>query len=122
MSRIMDVALRCGFPHFGRFSIAYRRRYGETPSQTLTRQAVFTDCSGAMPALLVPSRDRPAMAFGPIEAAAENREIAADLADELVTALTRAGISVVTGTRAARYHPDRSDQGNGRPHAARSSG
>ena len=26
--RIMDVALRCGFPHFGRFSIAYRRRYG----------------------------------------------------------------------------------------------
>ena len=39
---IMDVALRCGFPHCGRFSIAYRRRYGETPSQTLKRQAVFT--------------------------------------------------------------------------------
>ena len=25
--RIMDVALDCGFPHFGRFSIAYRRRW-----------------------------------------------------------------------------------------------
>ena len=43
------------------------------------------------------------MAFGPIEAAAENREIAADMADDLVAALTRAGISVVTGTRAARH-------------------
>ena len=37
----MDVALRCGFPHFGRFSIEYRQRYGETPSHTLKRQAIF---------------------------------------------------------------------------------
>src|SRR4051812_31651274 len=37
--RVMDVAARCGFPHFGRFSVGYRRRYGETPSQTLKRQA-----------------------------------------------------------------------------------
>ena len=50
---IMDVALRCGFPHCGRFSIAYRRRYGETPSQTLKRQAVFTATLGAMPSLFV---------------------------------------------------------------------
>src|ERR1044071_4518185 len=41
--RIMDVAQRAGFTHFGRFSIAYRRRYGETPSQTLKRQVTFTD-------------------------------------------------------------------------------
>jgi hypothetical protein len=94
--KIKDVALRCGFPHFGRFSIAYRRRYGETPSQTLTRQAAFTASLGAMPSLFISTRDRPAMAFGPIEAAAENREMAADIADELVAALTRAGISVVT--------------------------
>jgi transcriptional regulator GlxA family with amidase domain len=39
--KVMDVALRCGFPHFGRFSIEYRRRYGETPSRTLKRQAIF---------------------------------------------------------------------------------
>ncbi|MBR1273895.1 helix-turn-helix domain-containing protein [Bradyrhizobium sp. AUGA SZCCT0283] len=102
--RIMDVALRCGFPHFGRFSIAYRRRYGETPSQTLKRQAVFTESLGAMPSHFLPSRDRPAVAFGPIEAAAENLEIAADIADDLITALTRAGISVATGSRSARYH------------------
>ena len=66
----MDVALRCGFPHFGRFSIAYRRRYGETPSQTLKRQETFTASLGAVPQLFVPARDRPAVALGPIEAAA----------------------------------------------------
>src|SRR5437762_5869137 len=38
-ARVMDVALRSGFPHCGRFSGEYRRRYGETPSQTLKRQA-----------------------------------------------------------------------------------
>ena len=101
--RIMDVALDCGFPHFGRFSIAYRRRFGETPSQTLARQTAFADSLGGTPALLMPTRDRPVMAFGPVEASAENREIAADLADQLVAALTRAGISVVPGTRAARH-------------------
>ena len=56
---IMDIALRCGFPHCGRFSIAYRRRYGETPSQTLKRQAAvhgharrdaFAVCVAARPA------------------------------------------------------------------------
>jgi len=101
--KIMDVALRCGFPHFGRFSIAYRRRYGEVPSKTLARQAAFAASLGGTPSLLLPTRDRPAMAFAPIEAAAENAEMAADLADDLTTALTRAGISVVTGTRAARH-------------------
>ena len=102
-AKIMDVALRCGFPHCGRFSIGYRRRYGETPSQTVKRQAVFTASLGAMPSLFVSARDRPTVAFGPIEAAAENLEIAADIADDLVTALTRAGISVATRSRVARY-------------------
>ena len=27
-TKVMDIALRCGFAHFGRFSIEYRRRYG----------------------------------------------------------------------------------------------
>ena len=100
--KIMDVALRCGFPHFGRFSIAYRRRYGETPSQTLTRQAVFTAALGAMPSLLGSARDRPAVAFGPIESAMENLEMAADIADDIAAALTRAGILVASGGRGRR--------------------
>jgi AraC-like DNA-binding protein len=36
-ARISDVALECGFMHFGRFAQAYRRRFWETPSQTLAR-------------------------------------------------------------------------------------
>ena len=110
---IMDVALRCGFPHCGRFSIAYRRRYGETPSQTLKRQALFTATLGAMPSLFVSPRGRPAVAFGPIETAAEHREIAADIADDLAAALTRAGISVAGQTRVARYHLAGAIRGSG---------
>jgi AraC-like DNA-binding protein/Tfp pilus assembly protein PilF len=110
---IMDIALRCGFPHCGRFSIAYRRRYGETPSQTLKRQALFTATLGAMPSLFVSPRARPAVAFGPIETAAEHREIAADLADDLAVALTHAGISAVSRTRAAPYHLAGAIRGSG---------
>ena len=32
---VTDVALRWGFRHLGRFSIAYRDRFGESPSETL---------------------------------------------------------------------------------------
>jgi len=34
---ISDVALRCGFDQFGRFSVEYRRLFGEKPSETLRR-------------------------------------------------------------------------------------
>ncbi|WP_446900613.1 anthranilate 1,2-dioxygenase regulatory protein AndR [Burkholderia sp. YIM B11467] len=33
--RIADVALDCGFTHLGRFAIAYREKFGESPSETL---------------------------------------------------------------------------------------
>ncbi|MEH2507024.1 AraC-like DNA-binding protein/tetratricopeptide (TPR) repeat protein [Bradyrhizobium sp. AZCC 1578] len=111
--KIMDVALRCGFPHFGRFSIEYRRRYGETPSQTLKRQEVLTDALGATPSLFSPARDRPAVALGPIEAATENLVVAADIANDLVTALTRAGIAVAARSMAAPYHLGGAIRGSG---------
>jgi AraC-like DNA-binding protein len=34
---ISQVALDCGFAHVGRFSVAYRERFGESPSQTWRR-------------------------------------------------------------------------------------
>src|SRR5215472_1977342 len=49
--RIADVALRCGFAHFGRFSREYRRRYGETPSCTLKRQETEAEDGAAAKAL-----------------------------------------------------------------------
>ena len=33
--KVTDVALRSGFFHFGRFSVDYRRSFGESPSDTL---------------------------------------------------------------------------------------
>ncbi|HYC15044.1 MAG TPA: helix-turn-helix domain-containing protein, partial [Stellaceae bacterium] len=102
-TKVMDVALRSGLPHCGRFATEYRNRYGETPSQTLRRQALFNDTLSAMPPVFVPSRDRPTVALERIEAGPEHEEVARGIAEELATALTRAGISVTSDARSARY-------------------
>lgn len=34
---VTEVALACGFTHLGRFSVEYRRRFGESPSTTRSR-------------------------------------------------------------------------------------
>jgi len=102
-AKVMDLALRCGFAHCGRFSIEYRRRYGETPSQTLKRQAVFTGVLATMPSFFASSRDRLTVVLEPIEASPENGEIARLVADELATALTRAGVAIARQPRSARY-------------------
>jgi AraC-like DNA-binding protein len=39
-SNIASVAMRWGFSHLGRFSIDYKMRFGESPSQSLRRPAV----------------------------------------------------------------------------------
>jgi AraC-like DNA-binding protein len=35
---ITEIAARWGFSHLGRFSVEYRRRFGESPSGTLRRK------------------------------------------------------------------------------------
>jgi AraC-like DNA-binding protein len=35
--RVSDVAMECGFTHFGKFAVDYRERFGERPSDTLRR-------------------------------------------------------------------------------------
>jgi AraC-like DNA-binding protein/tetratricopeptide (TPR) repeat protein len=102
-SKVMDVALRCGFPHCGRFSIEYRRRYDETPSQTLKRQAYFLASVSSQRCSLVPARLWPTLALAKIEAAPDNAELAGHIADDLALALTRAGISVTTHPKSTRY-------------------
>lgn len=34
---VSRIALEAGFAHLGRFAVEYRKRYGESPSQTLSR-------------------------------------------------------------------------------------
>ena len=114
-SKVMDIAQRCGFPHFGRFSVEYRRRFGETPSQTFKRQTAFvSDALASMPAVFSSGRERPVVALGPIDAAPEHSDIAHGIADELATALTRAGASVVRRAGAGRYHLVGAISGSGR--------
>jgi len=40
-SKVTDIALRYAFVHLGRFSVEYRERYGEKPSETLLRRRKF---------------------------------------------------------------------------------
>jgi len=69
-SKVMDVAEDCGLTHFGRFSVEYRRRYGETPSQTRKRQVLFINALASTPAFFIAARDRLVVTLGAIEAAA----------------------------------------------------
>jgi len=109
--RVTDVALRCGFAHPGRFAVGYRRRYGETPSQTLKRQTLFVSrLSGTAP---LPARDRPTVAFDGIEASADRSEIAAMISEDLVVALNRSGLNVTIQARAARYRLHGAIRGEG---------
>lgn len=39
---VTQAAIECGFSHLGRFAIAYRQAYGESPSDTLARRAWTT--------------------------------------------------------------------------------
>jgi AraC-like DNA-binding protein len=36
-ARVTTVAFECGFSHLGRFAVEYKRRFGESPSETLKR-------------------------------------------------------------------------------------
>jgi AraC-like DNA-binding protein/tetratricopeptide (TPR) repeat protein len=99
--KVMDIAQRCGFAHVGRFAVDYRRRFGETPSQTMRRRAMVANRLPARFPVVMCMQDRPTLAVARIDAVAEHGEIAAHLADDLVAALTRSGLAVVTG--AARY-------------------
>lgn len=112
-TRVMDVAAACGFPHFGRFSIEYRRRYGETPSQTLKRQAMFCNAVTSQLQMFSGGAERPTMSIGPIETAGGHDEAVRGIADEIATALARAGVAATAQAGSARYHLAGTIRGSG---------
>jgi AraC-like DNA-binding protein/tetratricopeptide (TPR) repeat protein len=113
-TKVGDVALHCGFTHLGRFSTDYRRRFGETPSQTLRRQDLFTGTLASMPSLSLSSRDRPTVAMAAIETGPENGELAHSISDELALALTRSGVAIVGQSGSPRYRVIGALHGKGR--------
>ncbi|NWG22899.1 MAG: helix-turn-helix domain-containing protein [Pseudorhodoplanes sp.] len=101
--KVMDVAARCGLTHFGRFSLEYRRRYGETPSQTLKRQATFIEMLAGERHPVMSGQERPTLAIGAIESEPAQGEVAREIADELAAALARTGVGLSNRTEYARY-------------------
>jgi AraC-like DNA-binding protein/tetratricopeptide (TPR) repeat protein len=113
-SNVMDVAQDCGLQHCGRFSVEYHRRYGESPSRTKKRQAVFIGALTSMSSFFVSAGDRLMVSLAPIEADPENREIASHVAEELTIAFMRAGIHITRSPRSAAYHLTGAVKGSGR--------
>ncbi len=101
---VADIATRWGLAHLGRFSIEYRRRYGEKPSQTLRRSSIAAVPTLGKPGVFIASSDRPIVAVIPIEARGIDPMVAREITDELVTALIRSGLAVTDRADRARYH------------------
>jgi AraC-like DNA-binding protein/tetratricopeptide (TPR) repeat protein len=113
-TKVAGVALDSGFTHLGRFSTEYRRRYGETPSQTLKRQDLFTGALASTPSVSLSGGNRPTVVLQPIEAGSEHREIARSIADELALALTRSGVAIVSPSGSPRYQLTGALHGSGK--------
>jgi AraC-like DNA-binding protein/tetratricopeptide (TPR) repeat protein len=109
-TRVMNIAAGCGFPHFGRFSIEYRRRYGETPSQTLRRQALFSNAVSNQRQIIAASGERPVLSVG---FDAGSGEAMRAIGEEMATALARAGIATTSHAGMARYQLALAARGTG---------
>lgn len=101
---VSEVARRCGFTHFGRFSAQYRQCFGESPSVTLRRgrampaeRAVAHERGGTgrydlghQSHLARPWRDRPSIAILPCHSSASepmHRVFAEGVAEGIAAAL-----------------------------------
>jgi len=104
-SKVTDIALRYAFVHLGRFSVEYRERYGEKPSETLLRRRKFLAQPRRNP-ILAPTcaRELPTISVLPIAGQGGDEPLARSVANELVTACMRAGIAVSNRPELARYH------------------
>ena len=101
---VTGIAHRCGFAHLGRFSVEYRRRYGETPSETLRRRAtLLAERPGRSSVAAACDRDHPTIAVI-VETQRGDEGFGRSIADELSLALMRAGIAVTSGPERASYH------------------
>jgi AraC-like DNA-binding protein/tetratricopeptide (TPR) repeat protein len=109
---VSEIATECGFNHFGRFALAYRDRYGESPSVTLRRSRIPIDGSAAafrMPASL----DRPTVAILPLDLIGPGAARACGLGDEIAAAFGRTGWVKLVPPPAGRYHLRGSVQDDG---------
>jgi AraC-like DNA-binding protein/tetratricopeptide (TPR) repeat protein len=99
---VTAAATRCGFSHLGRFATEYRRRFGESPSDTLRGCRVSAAPNASLP-LLSSRLERPSLAILPFASVGVPSDHATALADEMAVVLLRLRwINIVT-TPQARY-------------------
>ncbi len=102
---IANIATRCGFLHFGRFSGDYRRRFGKSPSAT--RQRVRAPVAAGGPtgdgethnqtSITIAGRNRPSLVILPLRTETpQEKEEARNLGERLAAALSRMRIASVT--------------------------
>jgi AraC-like DNA-binding protein len=101
---ITEIAGRCGVNHLGRFAVAYRRRYGESPSVTLQRRKHGLSHRRSLPTMLSPTVDRPVVTVHPFDPIGPRAQFAAIVADEISCALLGNHWLTVGTTCSARYH------------------
>ena len=89
-ANVTAIATDCGFSHLGRFALAYRDHYGESPSDTLRW--------GRIPANTMPSAlrltgcaDRPTLAVCPFDLDGRGAVDVGDIGDEIAAAMSRTG-------------------------------
>lgn len=100
---VTDIAVRCGFNHFGRFAAQYQQRYGERPSVTLRKREHAMAASGTRLSPMPVSGDRPTVAVLPFDLLGVASDSFADFADETTAALMRARWIAVSDAGTVRY-------------------
>jgi AraC-like DNA-binding protein/tetratricopeptide (TPR) repeat protein len=101
---ITEIAVRCGVNHLGRFAIAYRRRYGESPSVTLQRRKQGLGLRRPSPTVSSPTVDRPVVTVHPFDPVGPRAQFAAFVADEISCSLLGNRWLTVGTPYSARYH------------------
>jgi AraC-like DNA-binding protein/tetratricopeptide (TPR) repeat protein len=101
---VTETAIRCGFNHVGRFAAQYRKRYGESPSATLSRnRTILLGSAGPLPPLTM-AIERPAIAVLGLDLIGPDAARARGLVEGIAAALMRLRWLAVTIPAKARYH------------------
>ena len=101
---VTEIALQCGFNHFGRFAAWYREQYGESPLATLKRSQSVAARSTSPSPLHPAMSERPAISVLPFALLDPESHRAAGVSEEIAAALGRLRWITVTSSPNARYH------------------
>ncbi|MCU0983342.1 MAG: helix-turn-helix domain-containing protein [Acetobacteraceae bacterium] len=99
---VTSAAAECGLFHFGRFAVAYKARFGQSPSDTL-RYARVVNLGGVMPSVMMIATHRPSLAVLPFESADSCPIEIRDLGEEVAAAVLRTGWVALAPPDGAQY-------------------